>query len=202
MRKVALLVQPAFDRPTNIQYRFFMKILEDAVRVAKANNVRVYLLRRNVSEETFKEAVRRYNPRFIYIGSHGTGSAITVRNETLILAGANDDLLRGRIIYAFNCQSFTTLAKTSKAQAFLGYSRDFVFIDKEPYLSKFMYLGFLPLRLILEGKRAKEAYEYTKSEYRSIIHYLRRMRTDEDIVKLFEHNYKFFRFYGDPMARL
>jgi len=200
--KSILLVQALYDEPTSIQYKFFNQILEDIVRVSKAKGYNVILLKGlEVNEDTFKDVIERYDPRFVYLGSHGSGSRIFVRNENLILAGVNDNLLANRIVYAFTCRTFNTLAKTSNAEAFIGYSSDFVFSPEEPYVKIFMYLGFIPLRKIIEGAYVKDAYEYTRTMYRQYMRTIYNMGR-LDIYELLEHNYRHFRFFGNPYARL
>ena len=201
MRRTALLVQPVWDEATRLQYEFFRKLLNHIYAYAKARGINVIVLKDNVNEDTFKEAIQMYDPEFVYIGSHGTGNRVILSNDVLLMAGVNDNLLRGRIVYAFNCRTFYSLAKTSGARAFLGYISDFLFIPEEPFANIFMYLGFLPLRLIFDGKTVYTAYKVTRSAYKSIISQAYNNGW-QNIIPLLEHNLNSFRFYGDPMARL
>jgi len=196
----ALLVQPAFDEPTSIQARIFNSILKNLIRLGQERGIETEVLYGwKANEEEFKLTLAKFNPDFIYFGGHGIETRIMGQNmDALIQLGYNEYLLKGRMIYAFECKTAQIIGKFSGARAFLGYEGNFYIYDNEQYLPIILDLGFRPLLLLYSGYSFGEAYNYTKRLYR---YYLGKKIPPEVWEVLFA-NYRAFRLYGDENARL
>lgn len=198
--KYALLVQPAFDKPTSIQAKFFMSILNNIINLGKLHNIATVTLfgdKANIDE--FRLAIAKYDPVFVYFGGHGVETAIYGNSDPLILLGYNQWLLRDRIVYAFNCRSVSVLGRMSQAKAVIGYDKEYLIYNDERYLPVFFNLGFRPLLLLYQGYTVKKVYESTLNLYK---YYLTRVALPDDIKEVIEYNYESFNAYGDPNARL
>ena len=195
----ALLIQPAFDEPTEIQARFFYKIYNDLIRLGKVKGIRsVLLFGAKANEDYFKIALAKFDPEFIYFGGHGLSTRVMGQNaDTLIQFGYNEWLLKDRMVYAFDCKSANVIGELSGAKAFLGYKSPFYLHEK--YAPIFFHVGFYPLLLLYNGYSFYQAYKSTRTLYKR---YMNQYSLPEEVRKLLYRNYRAFVLHGDSNARL
>lgn len=199
MKKVALLVQPAFDDATGLQAQYFNHIVDNITKIAQERGFGVVVLYGpKANRREFELALAEYDPKFIYFGGHGLATKIMGQDQdSIIQLGVNDFLLKGRLVYSFECDSASLIPLTSKARAFLGYRDKFYIYSDPKYVHAFMNLGFTPLLMLLQGRSFGEVFDTLKQMYEG---YMSCPKFAE-VKKYLEKNYNALTLVGDPEAR-
>lgn len=132
-----------------------------------------------VTEAKITEILTTKQIQFVSFNGHGSDTIITGHDfEPLITFGKNHDLLNGKIVHAFACNSAKVLGKKCEAKAFIGYENSFILVsdyncETRPLNDKFAAPILtcaleVPLHLV-KRKTAKEAYEKSQEAYQKMI---------------------------------
>src|SRR3989338_4928360 len=174
-----LITRPNHDRVTSYLCSWSKHIIENN----DFNEIKFLDL---YGEEACKEKVESYlkkqNPRIVLFNGHGSSTEICgFKNETLIMAGKNEELLKGKIIYSLSCSSAKILgekAVQNGADAFIGYKNPFILCSdsereatplKDNLAGSFLNPSNKVSIELLKGKSALEASEKSKEEFKKEI---------------------------------
>ncbi|MBU4502541.1 MAG: hypothetical protein KKA79_08135, partial [Nanoarchaeota archaeon] len=76
--------------------------------------------------------IKKKKPSFVVFNGHGHYDRIGGhKNEILVKAGENENLLKSKIVYAISCKSAKKLGKESMKAGvldYIGYDEDFIFV--------------------------------------------------------------------------
>lgn len=156
----------------------------------------------------FYDAVWRYNPEFVFIGTHGEADRLTSQEAGFdILSLTNAQLMNGRIGYFVACKSGLELAPACVDN---GAKCVFAFNDVLTVMSYGEETGYklcegfvecltMP-QLLFDGLKAKDVYEATKREYERWISYWD--ERDPFVADVLRHDRDAFNLYGSGESRL
>jgi len=180
-----LVVQPIQDNITRMQ-------ADELNKVMKRYRVN-YVVVKDVEPDHIYGAIKKYNPKLIYLGGHGS------RDRWYKLTDFNVGMLRNRIVYAYSCETAYKLgidAVKDGAEAYIGYASSYL-VPEIGHTREFVSIGMTPLRLLLEGKSAGETFTETQKIYRRFMNNL-----SENEREAMLHNLKSMRLIGDWKARV
>ena len=179
-----LIVQPIQDYITRLQSEELSKV----VRGSHSS----FVIVKDTEPEHIYGAIRKYNPKVIYLGGHGS------RDRWYKLNDFNVSMLKNRIVYAYSCETAYKLginAVKDGAEAYLGYASSYL-VPEISHTREFVRIGLKPLEYLLQGKSAGETFTLTQKDYREFMYGL-----DENDREAMLHNLKSFRLIGDWRAR-
>jgi len=133
MTKKILVTRPKHDITTHYLFYWAYKVIE----LAKARGMSVLdLHKKRANRKEVTSMLEKQSPSLVFFNGHGDDSLIAGHdNEVLIQAGANENLLKHKLVYALACRSGSVLGPKSVesgCRAYIGYEKDFVFVtDKE-----------------------------------------------------------------------
>ncbi len=172
MNKSLLVTRPRHDETTMYLYYWASLVLE----FAKTRTFSVYDLEgEKAKPELFKSYIVRNNPSLVFFNGHGNPKQIAGHNnEVLIEVNKNEDLLKGRVVYALSCSTATVLGKScvdSGAKAYIGYTDEYVFATSADCISRplqdnlakmFLEPSNLVMTTLIKGNSVYEAYSRSK----------------------------------------
>ena len=175
----ALFILSDFDKPTDVMedyFRWYMRRLKNI----HPNFTYAKFKSAQVDPEILARLVKRYRPRILIFESHGNiGSILGYRKKPLVVAGINDRIFRGKIIYSMSCDSGKLLGKIAilnGAKAFIGYKGRFSFPEptrpyiKDKRLYPYMAVALYPVILLAREKYTPEQiYRKTLALYKEIL---------------------------------
>jgi len=191
MSRSLLLTRPNYDLPTT----YLSHWSEPVIELANQKNLKTTdLAGTKANRSGFTGRVEKTNPSFIFFNGHGSETTVMGQDdEILVAAGDNEDLLRGKIVFARSCSSAKKLgpqAVSEGALTFIGYEEPFVFmIDLQtatkPRLDKTaqLFLGSSNqiATTLIKGHTSGEADQRAKQSFRRNIRKLLTSRvTKED----------------------
>lgn len=172
--KTLLTVRPYYDLTTHYLSYWcgsFIKQFKDSHKI-------VDLKYKRANKKEFASVIKKVKPLIIIINGHGNESIIVGQDsQTLIAIGTNDDLTKGRIIYAISCKSASKLGVScvkKGAVAFIGYKEDFIFIttkekENKPLDDKRAALFLEPSNRVMialsKGYNPQEAHDQSKKHF-------------------------------------
>lgn len=129
MNQLLLLTRPNYDSATNYLFHWS----EPVIKLAKEKALRtIDLVGGKANRADFIGRVKKTDPSFVFLNGHGGETAVMGQDsEILVSVGDNEDLLKGKIIFARSCSSAKGLGPRSVsvgARAFIGYEEPFVFM--------------------------------------------------------------------------
>lgn len=129
MNQLLLLTRPNYDPATNYLFHWS----EPVIKLAKQKSLRTMdLAGDKANRADFTGRVKKTDPSFIFLNGHGGETIVEGQDgEVLVSAGDNENLLRGRIVFARSCSSAKILGPksiSSGALAFIGYEEPFAFM--------------------------------------------------------------------------
>lgn len=195
--KIFLITRPNYDLATNYLFEWCKGILN----FAEANNLNYHDFSNiNVTKKEIAKFIQKRFPRFLFFNGHGGPDVILGhKNETLIKAGENEDLLKSTITYALACDSAVTLgqkAVETGADAFIGYEAKFGFVHdasrectptKDRFAQPFFEASNELVLNILRGNTVGAAYEKSQKKHEELI---RKYSTSDAIQE-----YTYIRFW-------
>ncbi len=166
---IFLITRPEHDDTTH----YLSYWSRENIDIAESNGFKVLDLHREKAEkEEFENKVRNLNPKLIMLNGHGSEDSVTGhKNQVLVKAGENEDLLKGRAVYALSCKSAKVLGpKSIQAGAlnYTGFEDDFVFIYdptlfSRPLIDKTAELFLMPSNIfvssLLKGNDIAESFK-------------------------------------------
>lgn len=179
MSKSFLITRPEHDNTTNYLSRYSELIIE----FSKKKGIIFFDFRKDrVIKAEIKKLINKKNPKLIIFNGHGTEDSVRGhKDETLVKVGENEDLLNGRMVYAVSCQSARVLGRESKAESYIGYNDDFVFVFdknktadplKDNLAKNFLEPSNELVISLLKGNNAKESCDRSKNMFKKNINRL------------------------------
>lgn len=209
-----LITRPAYDPPTYYLAEWSKKVVEAAIEKGK----KVIELTDNAKREHFEKCLEKNDPALVVFNGHGEDDLITGCNkdEILVKAGDNEEVLKNRIACAISCNSAKTLGPKSikaGAIAFVGFVYKFVLMHEErhsatPLRDKTAGHFLEPANIIpislLKGNSVQEAYDKSQAAFDKSIDYFRTHYTPENSHILFWLTYdkKIQKMCGNGSATL
>lgn len=191
MNKKLLITRPEHDDTTH----YISHWSKNATNVAESKGIKILDLpreRSNIKEVT--SMISKQEPILIIFNGHGDEDKITGhKNEPLIIAGKNEHLLKGKIIYSISCKSAKILGPKSidaGAKSFLGYEDDFIFVYDPKKIVRpldddtarlFLEPSNELIISLIKGNSAEEAHKRSKQFFqKSIVKALSSEATSEE----------------------
>ncbi len=169
--KTLLTVRPYYDLTTHYLSYWCGSFIK---QFKESHNI-VDLKDKRANKKEFTSVINKIQPLIIIINGHGNDSVITGQdNQLLIAVGINDELTKGRIIYAISCKSASKLGAScvkKGAIAFIGYKEDFIFVttkekETKPLDDKRASLFLEPSNRVMialsKGYKPQEAHNQSK----------------------------------------
>ena len=129
MNKGLIITLPQWDNVTEYLSQFSNLIIKEA----EDKGIKTKTLNgKSVNKPNFEKVIKNLNYNFVVFNGHGSPSCIKGhKDEIIIEAGDNEDLLKGRIVYARACEAGAMLGKLCVKDddngCFIGYNLPFVF---------------------------------------------------------------------------
>ncbi len=176
MNQLLLLTRPNYDPATNYLFYWSVPVIE----LAKQKSLKtIDLSGKKANRADFTGRVEKLAPSFIFLNGHG-GEAMVMGqdDEVLVSVGDNEDLLKGRIVFARSCSSAKELGPRSVsvgARAFIGYEEPFAFVtdpqtSARPRSDETAKLFLEPSNQVaatlIKGRTCGEAHERGKEGFR------------------------------------
>lgn len=177
--KKLLITRPSYETPT----RYLFHWSKALIRLAKKKGFSVTdLSKGKAKRKKVEDNLLKANPDLVVFNGHGSESSVSGQGgEALIVAGENERLLVGKIVFARSCLSAKKLGKScveKGAKAYLGYKEDFVFLfdrekEKKPLQDQTAALFLVPsnraIESLLEGQTSGEANKNGKDAFQENI---------------------------------
>lgn len=172
MNKGLIITLPKWDNVTEYLSQFSNQILEEASnREIKYKS----LEGKEANKINFEKIVNNLDYNFIVFNGHGSTSSIKGhKDEIIVEVGSNENLLKGRIVYARACEAGAVLGKScveNNEGCFIGYNFPFVFWadktwDSVPQKDETARLFLEPSNMVpislIKGHTTKEAHINSK----------------------------------------
>ncbi len=179
MKKGIIITLPRWDNVTEYLSAFSREI----INIAQKSQIPIKLIEReDVRRNTVESFIISMKYKMLIFNGHGAQDYICGhKNEKIISLGINEELLKGRIIYARSCWSLIKLGESMKEDkdgCFIGYIFPFQFIVDKTWVSNpskdniakifFDTSNLVPIGLI-KGNTAKESNENSKNNMLKMI---------------------------------
>jgi hypothetical protein len=130
----------------------------------------------------FQTNVSSADPVFIWLNGHGNIEKLAGQDGEIILDLGNNNILSGRVVYAFSCLTASELGPSSVSKgctAYIGYSDEFVFVYdntapyplRDKYAQWFMQAGVEVGSSLLRGETAGQSLVRSQSLFDTAIGY-------------------------------
>lgn len=192
---------------------------EDIIREANKRDMAIFDLsgeRANKGDVTSFLANKR--PKFAVFNGHGNEMEIGGWNdETIIMLGENEALLRGKIAYSVSCKSAKELGreciKSAGCLVFIGYEEDFVFYYNPNKMSNPLSDDIAAPNLdssnqvaisLIKGNNAGDSFEMSQKKFRKFIRKFIRSRELEApyILQTLINNMMNQKLHGDTDCKI
>ena len=177
-----LISRPNYDNTTFYLFKWSEKCLqiadEKGIEYTDLNSERAN--RKNV-----EKVLKTKNPNLVLFNGHGSNDRIYGnKQETLIEAGINDVLLRGKVVHSISCSSAKELGPkciNSGTISFIGYEDDFIFVFdknktfhplKDDIASNFLEPPNELTISLLKGNRVYDSYKRSQEMFKKRINKL------------------------------
>ena len=174
-----LITRPNHDKVTSYLHSWSKEIIDNKdINEIQFLDLEGY----NASSEKVESYLRKQNPRIVLFNGHGNNFEICgFKDETLIKADKNEELLKEKIVYALSCSSAKILgikAVEKGTEAFIGYNNPFILCSdserettplKDNIAASFLKPSNKLSISLLKGNSAKEASDKSKEEFKKEI---------------------------------
>lgn len=173
MRFTYLITRPEHDDTTH----FLSAWSEKTIKLAEENDAKIFdLPRERANKKEFESKIKKFSPNLVMLNGHGDDDIVMGhKNEILIKAGMNENVLKGKIVYALSCRSAKVLGPKSVnagALNYTGYEDDFIFMYEpnlftRPLIDRTAALFLEPSNIFIEslikGNTVQEALDKSKN---------------------------------------
>ena len=179
MNKTLLVTRPSYEMTTNYLSAWNEPVVNFAVQEKWQA---IDLQTKAANSVNFARHMKKDKPSLVLLNGHGSYEAITGQDsEVLIEAGVNEEILKGKVVHAFSCETGKILgpaAVAGGATSYLGYDEPFVFLvdkdgEKNPLADKlaeqFMTPALTVSYSLLEGNGVKTAHQKSQREFKKRI---------------------------------
>lgn len=210
-----VITQPDFDKATRYISVWSEEVKEFSI---SRGNKTIILKGKRANRRDFESVLIKIQPHLIVLNGHGNDNQVMGQdNEVILETNSNAVITKGKIIYTLSCSAAKSLGfecVKEGAQAFIGYSEDYIFLHthakvSRPQEDKRAALFFNPSNLIpislLKGSKVKDSYIGSKNLLRkTIINLLNSEVYNEDRICLryLVWNYNNLTLIGDENAKL
>jgi hypothetical protein len=131
---------------------------------------------KNFCKVKFKELIETKNPSLVFLNGHGDDRTIKgYKEESVIILGENDHLLKNKIAHIISCKAGTFLAQSfmdKGCKGFLGYDGDFNMETGEKIVSNlFKEVVNTASKILIDCGNLKEAYKRSHEIYERNINF-------------------------------
>ncbi len=207
-------------RPEHEDTVFYLSVWsKELIEQAKENRVTVLdCHKERAVPSVVCPMLEKKHPTLVMFNGHGNAHQITGHhNEVLIEKGKNEQLLKGKIIYARSCSTSAELAEScvkKGAHAYIGYREQFVFWQgnttslrplEDESARPCLEASNQVVKSLLAGSTAKEAYEHSQRVSDEWIEKLQRSNAPPDavhVLPLVFWNKYVQTVHGDENARI
>ena len=213
MNKKMLITRPEHDDTTHYLSHWGKK----AIEIAEAKNITIFDLTREKANKKKTEGIlSTQNPWLVIFNGHGKENAVSGhKNEFLIIAQHNEELLKEKITYALSCRSAKILGPESVkkgAKAYLGYEEDFIFFYDpqritDPLNDDTAALFLAPsteaMISLIKGNSIEETEKRTKEMFKENMKKLlssEATNNESSMAKYLWWNMKYLTAHGDKQA--
>lgn len=161
--------------------RYLRVWTKDLVKRQKSKHNFLLLEKEQVTRDRFCGTLRKISPELVLINGHGNYDRIGGHNNEILLDRSNAELLEGKMVHALSCRSAKILGKIAVelgARGYVGYVENWTLMMRRGMLSNplqdttaelFMRPAFKVQEALLSGKKASEAAEIGREEYKKSI---------------------------------
>lgn len=132
MSKSLLITRPNYEITTRYLYVWNKKVIKEA---EDRGIVVLDLKKEKAVKNEFIGRMKKINPALVLLNGHGDSDCVTGHdNKILVKAGDNEEIFKGKMVYALACKSASVLGPKSVeagAVAFIGYVKDFIFFNDD-----------------------------------------------------------------------
>ncbi|MFQ5621086.1 MAG: hypothetical protein ACE5FT_04545 [Candidatus Nanoarchaeia archaeon] len=213
--KKFLITRPEHDDTTH----YLSNWSKECISEAKKRDIQVFDLNRERATRKETESVlTKRKPQLVCLNGHGTFDKVGGhKDEVLIQAGENEDLLKNSIIYALSCQSGKTLGPSSiesGAKAYIGYKDDFIFAYNPKMMTKptkdltaslFLKPSNELINSLVKGKTVEEARKRSQQMSKKHLRKLMSSQSSEEDASLIRYIWWNMRNqvdHGDSKAKI
>ena len=178
MNKV-LITLPNHDKVTSYLFTWGREITKEKYQIEYRF---LELKGKEANKEKVESYLKKQDPKLVLFNGHGSDNLICgFKDSILIQSEINDNLLKGKIVYALSCGSANILGKTAVkkgTESFIGYEDDFVIVTdsereatplKDSIASSFLKPSNRIAISLLKGKTTGESSEKSKEEFKKEI---------------------------------
>lgn len=172
---------------------------------------------RDVHKEMFEKIMNKLDCKMIVFNGHGSEDSIKGhKDEILVKAGENEDILKNRIVYARSCEAAATLGATCAKNTegcFIGYTLPFEFYFNAEWMGNpikdnvaklFLESSNLVPLSIIKGNNSGVSHERAKNQMLKNIKNILKSNTKESfsIAESLWNNYLGQVLIGNQDAKL
>lgn len=217
MNSSVFITRPRHDRI--VDYLYFW--CEDIIRFAEDKNMIVIDLDDRKATRAKVESYlssRESQPNIIMFNGHGTSRMICGhKDEPLIIADDNDDVLKSKIVYALSCDVGIELGESAYkkgCESFICYGNKFGFVNesnrecspkKDRFATPFKEFSNTIMLSMLNGSTVEESIEKAKRKSIELIKKYSRSDVEpgnKEIRFWLFWDKMFLRHFGNPSARI
>ncbi len=185
---------------------------EKTIKVAESQGAKVLDLHgERANKEEFESKMKKLSPELVMLNGHGDLDLVTGnKNQVLIKAGVNEELLKSKIVYALSCKSAKILGPASirvGALSYTGYEDDFIFVYEpnlftRPLLDKTAGLFLEPSNIFVEslikGNSVRESFERSRNIIKKNFNRaVSTLESDPTTARFLWWNLRNFKSHGD-----
>ena len=171
----------------------------------------------SANKEEFVKIINKLDCNMIVLNGHGSEEAIAGhKNEIIIQAGENENLLKERIVYARSCEAASILGEKiieNSTGCFIGYTLPFEFYYDENWVTNpikdntaklFLESSNLSPLSLIKGNSSNESHERAKRQMLKNIKKILKTKNKESFViaESLWNNYLGQVILGNKEARL
>lgn len=185
---------------------------KETIKIAENHGAKVLDLQgEDANKEEFESKIKKFSPRLVMLNGHGDADSVTGhKNQMLVKAGINEELLKSKIVYALSCKSAKILGPKSVhagALNYTGYEDDFIFVYEPELFSRplsdktaglFLEHSNIFVEALIKGRSAGESFERSKDALRkSFNRAISTLEQDPTTARFLWWNLKNFKSHGD-----
>jgi hypothetical protein len=124
----------AYDDLTHYVAEYFALAVENAEKLGFKV---VDLYGADANRQSLIDALSRFTPKAVVFGTHGFTNELRAYDGAVIIGCSNDDLFKGKTVFALACQTADGLGRSSVEKgclAYFGWMEDFIAIFDDAYM--------------------------------------------------------------------
>lgn len=177
--KNAIVTRPEHDNVT----KYLSEWNKEIIVAANKKDVLIKDLSGDkATREEFEKFLKKQDPKLVLLNGHGDADTVKGhKDKPLLKCGDNEEILKGKIVYALSCESAANLgvcAVDKGTKAYIGYTEPFSFLTnknkecrpKDDELANVFKEASNQISLsLVEGKSVEEAYNNSQSKFKELM---------------------------------